>query len=125
VNNNKILLVEDEPDIIRLVKFTLEQRNFEVVATSNGLAAIEIASTEKPDLILLDVMMPVINGYDTCVRLKKNEKTKDIPVIILSAKAQKKEVDRALKVGAADFIAKPFSPRELREKIEKILSIKN
>jgi len=125
VNNNKILLVEDEPDIIRLVKFTLEQRNFEVVATSNGLAAIEIASTEKPDLILLDVMMPVINGYDTCVRLKKNEKTKDIPVIILSAKAQKKEVDRALRVGAADFIAKPFSPRELREKIEKILSIKN
>ncbi|HEY4686774.1 MAG TPA: response regulator [Candidatus Subteraquimicrobiales bacterium] len=125
MNNNKILLVEDEPDIIRLVKFTLEQRNFEVVATSNGLAAIEIASTEKPDLILLDVMMPVINGYDTCVRLKKNEKTKDIPVIILSAKAQKKEVDRALKVGAADFIAKPFSPRELREKIEKILSIKN
>ena len=125
MNNNKILLVEDEPDIIRLVKFTLEQKNFEVVATSNGLAAIEIASTEKPDLILLDVMMPVINGYDTCVRLKKNEKTKDIPVIILSAKAQKKEVDRALKVGAADFIAKPFSPRELREKIEKILSIKN
>ena len=125
MNNNKILLVEDEPDIIRLVKFTLEQRNFEVVATSNGLAAIEIASTEKPDLILLDVMMPVINGYDTCVRLKKNEKTKDIPVIILSAKAQKKEVDRALKVGAADFIAKPFSPRELREKIEKILAIKN
>ena len=125
MNNNKILLVEDEPDIIRLVKFTLEQRNFEVVATSNGLAAIEIASTEKPDLILLDVMMPVINGYDTCVRLKKNEKTKDIPVIILSAKAQKKEVDRALRVGAADFIAKPFSPRELREKIEKILSIKN
>jgi len=125
VNNNKILLVEDEPDIIRLVKFTLEQRNFEVVATSNGLAAIEIASTEKPDLILLDVMMPVINGYDTCVRLKKNEKTKDIPVIILSAKAQKKEVDRALKVGAADFIAKPFSPRELREKIEKTLTIKN
>ena len=125
MNNNKILLVEDEPDIIRLVKFTLEQRNFEVVATSNGLAAIEIASTEKPDLILLDVMMPVINGYDTCVRLKKNEKTKDIPVIILSAKAQKKEVDRALKAGAADFIAKPFSPRELREKIEKTLTIKN
>jgi len=125
VNNNKILLVEDEPDIIRLVKFTLEQRNFEVVATSNGLAAIEIASTEKPDLILLDVMMPVINGYETCGRLKKNEKTKSIPVIILSAKAQKKEVDRALRVGAADFIAKPFSPRELREKIEKILSIKN
>ena len=125
MNNNKILLVEDEPDIIRLVKFTLEQRNFEVVATSNGLAAIEIASTEKPDLILLDVMMPVINGYETCGRLKKNEKTKDIPVIILSAKAQKKEVDRALKAGAADFIAKPFSPRELREKIEKILSIKN
>lgn len=125
MNNNKILLVEDEPDIIRLVKFTLEQKNFEVVATSNGLAAIEIASTEKPDLILLDVMMPVINGYETCGRLKKNEKTKDIPVIILSAKAQKKEVDRALKVGAADFIAKPFSPRELREKIEKILSIKN
>ena len=125
MNNNKILLVEDEPDIIRLVKFTLEQRNFEVVATSNGLAAIEIASTEKPDLILLDVMMPVINGYETCGRLKKNEKTKDIPVIILSAKAQKKEVDRALKVGAADFIAKPFSPRELREKIEKILTIKN
>ena len=125
MNNNKILLVEDEPDIIRLVKFTLEQRNFEVVATSNGLAAIEIASTEKPDLILLDVMMPVINGYETCGRLKKNEKTKDIPVIILSAKAQKKEVDRALKAGAADFIAKPFSPRELREKIEKILAIKN
>lgn len=125
MNNNKILLVEDEPDIIRLVKFTLEQKNFEVVATSNGLAAIEIASTEKPDLILLDVMMPVINGYETCGRLKKNEKTKDIPVIILSAKAQKKEVDRALKAGAADFIAKPFSPRELREKIEKILTIKN
>ena len=125
MNNNKILLVEDEPDIIRLVKFTLEQKNFEVVATSNGLAAIEIASTEKPDLILLDVMMPVINGYDTCVRLKKNEKTKSIPVIILSAKAQKKEVDRALRVGAADFIAKPFSPRELREKIEKTLIIKN
>lgn len=125
MNNNKILLVEDEPDIIRLVKFTLEQRNFEVVATSNGLAAIEIASTENPDLILLDVMMPVINGYETCERLKKNEKTKDIPVIILSAKAQKKEVDRALRAGAADFIAKPFSPRQLREKIEKTLTIKN
>ena len=121
----KILLVEDEPDIIRLVKFTLERRNFEVVATSNGLAAIDIAFNEKPDLILLDVMMPVIDGYETCSRLKKDGKTREIPVIILSAKAQKKEINRGLEAGASDFIAKPFSPRELREKIEKILSLKS
>jgi len=120
----KILIAEDERDIRDLIVFTLEFGGYQVVATTNGAEAVELAPTEKPDLIMLDVRMPRMTGYEACVALKANPVTKDIPVIFLSAKGQETEVSTGLSAGATAYILKPFAPDQLITKVKEALSKK-
>lgn len=118
----KILIAEDEPDIRELLVFTLGQfGGFDVVSTTNGAEAVEKAAETKPDLILLDVRMPRMTGYEACKVLKENKETAEIPVVFLSAKGQEAEVQTGMEVGAIAYILKPFAPDELVSQVRKIL----
>jgi DNA-binding response OmpR family regulator len=117
----KILVAEDERDIRELIGFSLRFADFEVVLTQNGEDAIEKASQEQPDLILLDVRMPKMSGYEACRRLKENASTSEIPVVFLSAKGQEKEIEEGLDSGAVEYIVKPFAPDELADQVRDIL----
>jgi two-component system alkaline phosphatase synthesis response regulator PhoP len=117
----RILIAEDEPDIRDLIVFTLQFGGYEVIAASNGAEAVEKAPDAKPDLVLLDVRMPRMTGYEACVALKANPVTADIPVIFLSAKGQDAEVTSGMDAGATDYILKPFAPDVLLTRIKEIL----
>lgn len=112
-----ILVVDDEPDIRRLVSFSLKRHGFEVIEATDGLAACSVAAKEQPDLILMDVMMPLMNGFEAVRKLKENEATASIPVVMLSAKSQVYEQEEGLDSGAASYICKPFTPAELVEQV--------
>jgi CheY-like chemotaxis protein len=118
----KILIAEDEPDIRELVAFTLRFAGHEVVAGSNGEEAVQIAAREMPDLILMDVRMPRMTGYDACRLMKANPKLKDIPVVFLSAKGQDAEIQTGLEAGAEEYLLKPFAPDQLTERVKAILA---
>lgn len=118
----RVLAVDDEPHILKLVTFSLTSHGFEVIQATDGMSAITTAEKECPDLILMDVMMPLLNGYEACRRLKANPKTKHIPVIMLSAKSQLAEQTEGIDSGAQDYICKPFTPKDLVEKVSSILS---
>jgi len=118
----KILIAEDDKDIRELVVLTLEFNNFEVDSVDNGEAAVELAQKSDYDLILMDVRMPRMTGYDACRRLKEMESTRDIPIIFLSAKGQGQEIQTGLEVGAIDYILKPFTPTLLVERINSLLA---
>jgi len=117
----RILAVDDEPHILKLVAFSLKSHGYDVLEASDGLSAIGVAQAEKPDLILLDVMMPVLDGYEACRRLKEDPATKDIPVVMLTAKAQVKEQQTGLDSGATDYVCKPFTPKDLVAQVQAIL----
>ena len=122
----KILIADDERDIRDLITFTLRFAGYEVIPTANGEEAFQTAVNmeEKPELILMDVRMPKMTGYEACENLKKNNSTKDIPIVFLSAKGQESEVRTGLDMGAEEYILKPFSPDQLIERIKVILSRK-
>ncbi len=117
----RILAVDDEPHILKLVSFSLTANGFEVIEATDGLTAIELAKTEQPDLILLDVMMPALDGYEACRRLKADPLTATIPVVMLSAKSQAAEKDAGIHCGATDYICKPFTPKNLVTEVRKVL----
>ena len=117
----KILVAEDERDIRELIGFTLGFAGFEVVLTANGAEAVERAPQEQPDLILLDVRMPKMTGYEACRHLKDNPATNTIPVVFLSAKGQETEIEQGLASGAVEYIVKPFAPDELTNQVKEIL----
>lgn len=116
-----VLLVEDEPDIQKFTVFALKEQGFEVIQAFSGKEALSLAKEKKIDIILLDIMMPGIDGYVVCKKLGEDPKTKDIPVIILSALVQKKEIEKGYKKGAIGYITKPFDPMKLGDKIKGIL----
>ena len=118
---SKILVVEDDEDEAKLVKIILSQEGYEVNWAPNGKVAIEMVDSFDPDLIILDVMMPELDGFAACRRLKDSEK-KNIPVILLTAKGR--DIDKRLgyEVGATDYIIKPFSPNKLIDRIHELLS---
>ncbi|WP_420644554.1 response regulator transcription factor [Candidatus Leptofilum sp.] len=118
----KILIAEDDQDIRELVILTLQFSGFDVTAVEDGSLAVEKAKADVFDLILMDVRMPRMTGYEACRRLKEMEATKDIPIIFLSAKGQEQEIQTGLDVGAADYILKPFAPDTLVNTINKVLS---
>ncbi|MBI1794306.1 MAG: response regulator [Chloroflexi bacterium] len=118
----KILIAEDEPDIRELVAFTLRFAGHEVVAASNGEEAVQLAAREFPDLILMDVRMPRMTGYDACRAMKANSELKDIPVVFLSAKGQESEIQTGLEAGAEEYLLKPFAPDQLTDRVRAILS---
>lgn len=123
MGNYKVMVVDDEPDIVKLVKISLEMANFEVIEAFSGVEALEKIEAESvlPDIFLLDIMMPDMNGYEVCQKLKSEERTKAIPVVMLTAKGQKGDAEQGLRVGADDYIIKPFDPYELGEQISEIL----
>ena len=118
----KILVAEDDQDIRDLVVLTLEFNGFEVESAEDGAVAVEKAQNSAFDMILLDVRMPRMTGYDACRRLKEIESTRDIPIIFLSAKGQEAEIQTGMDVGAADYILKPFAPDALVRTIKRVLS---
>ncbi len=117
----KILIAEDERDIRDLVEFTLMYAGHEIVKASNGAEAVELAPSVMPDLILMDVRMPKMTGYEACRALKENDETKEVPVVFLSAKGQDVEMQAGLEAGAIAYILKPFAPDELTRRVAEIL----
>ena len=116
-----ILVAEDERDIRELIVFSLQLSGFNVVEVPNGKEAVDKAREIKPDLILMDVRMPIMTGYEACKVLKAEEKTKEIPIVFLSAKGQETEVSTGLELGAEEYFLKPFAPDELIDRVNKIL----
>ncbi|OQY31081.1 MAG: two-component system response regulator [Chloroflexota bacterium] len=118
----RIVIAEDEKDIRNLVVFTLKNlAGHEVFAAKNGEEAVEKVREERPDLILLDVRMPKMTGYEACEKIKNDESLKDIPVVFLSAKGQDNEIQTGLGLGAIKYILKPFSPDKLTAEVKQIL----
>ena len=117
----KIVLAEDEPQIARLIEFKLKKEGYEVTWKENGEEALKAIKANKPDLILLDIMMPVMDGYEVLRRLKEDENLKSIPVIMLTARAQERDVVKGIDMGAEDYITKPFHPAELLARVKRIL----
>ena len=117
----RILVVDDEIYIVHILDFSLGMEGYEVLTALDGEQALEKARQEHPDLIVLDIMMPKLDGYETCKMLKAEPGTKDIPVILLSAKGRNVDQKIGFEVGADDYITKPFSPRKLVERINAIL----
>jgi DNA-binding response OmpR family regulator len=120
----RILVADDETDILELIGFTLEYAGHQVLRAPDGATALEQARQLPPDLIVLDVRMPGLNGYEVCQQLKQDETTRSIPVVFLSAKGQGAEVDHGLGLGAVDYLVKPFAPDQLVRRLEEILSQK-
>ena len=125
VPKGRILVVDDEVYIVHILDFSLGMEGYEVVTALDGEQALERVAQQKPDLIVLDIMMPKLDGYETCKALKSREETRDIPVILLSAKGRNVDQKTGFEVGADDYITKPFSPRKLVERINAILGHAN
>ncbi|MBV9864905.1 MAG: response regulator [Abitibacteriaceae bacterium] len=118
--SKKILAVDDEKHIVRLVQINLEREGYEVVTASNGREALEKVAAEKPDLLVMDVMMPEMDGFEALKKLKEDAATADIPVIMLTAKAQDADVFRGWQSGADLYLTKPFNPQELITFVKRI-----
>jgi len=116
-----ILIVEDEEDIRELIHFHLYKNKFEVIEAANGPDALAMAEAEKPELIILDIMIPGFDGIQVCQKLKSNSETKDIKIIFLSAKGEEEDIVKGLELGADDYISKPFSPKVLMARVKAVL----
>jgi CheY-like chemotaxis protein len=116
-----ILVAEDERDIRELINFTLMFAGHTVTLAANGAEAVELVTQVKPQLIMMDVRMPKMTGYEACRQMKQIDSVKDIPVIFLSAKGQDEEIQTGLDAGAVAYILKPFSPEELTRRVAEIL----
>lgn len=120
----KILIVDDEPNIVQTLQDRLEMNDYIVITAGNGKEGLDKALAEKPDIILLDVIMPVMDGHEMLERLRKTEEGCNIPVIMLTARSQTQDIARANSCGVEDYVVKPFDLSELLEKIERILENK-
>jgi DNA-binding response OmpR family regulator len=118
----RILIAEDEPDIRELVAFTLRFAGHEVTTTANGEEALHQAAQLIPDIIIMDVRMPRMTGYDACRAMKADNTLKNIPVVFLSAKGQDSEIQTGLEAGAEEYLLKPFAPDQLAERVKTILA---
>jgi two-component system alkaline phosphatase synthesis response regulator PhoP len=121
MSKGKILVVDDEIYIVHILDFSLGMEGYEVVTALDGEQALEKLRSEKPDLIVLDIMMPKLDGYEVCKTVKGSPDTAHIPVILLSAKGRNVDQKMGFDVGADDYITKPFSPRKLVERINQLL----
>jgi DNA-binding response OmpR family regulator len=121
MSQKKILVVDDELDLVETIRFQLETEGFNVITAYNGEDALNLARTENPDLILLDIMLPKLDGYKVCRLLKFDEKYKNIPIIMLTARAQEKDKIIGLETGANEYVTKPFDMDKLLEKVKTFL----
>jgi len=120
----KILIVDDEPDFVQLLSIRLKSSGYDVISASDGENGLKKAQEEKPDLVILDVLMPKINGFELCKRFKENESTKDVPLIMLTALAQEHDLSKGLQEGVDCFITKPFNAVDLLQEIETAMQDK-
>lgn len=119
--SKKILVVEDSKNISLMVKMCLEKHGYQVIIAEDGVSAMDIIFSAKPDLILLDVLIPRMDGYLVTEALKRDENTKGLPIIMMSAKAQAEDLKKAQALGADDYLIKPFSPETLMEKVNRYI----
>jgi len=117
----KILIVEDEESLLKLESILLTTKGYLVQGATTGLAALEAVASEPPDLILLDIMLPELDGFQVCDRIKKNRETKHIPIVLLTAKKTPEDVARGKEVGAEEYITKPFKSAMVMSTIEELL----
>lgn len=122
MSQKKILVVDDELDLVETIRFQLEMEGFNVITAYNGEDALNLARAENPDLILLDIMLPKLDGYKVCRLLKFDEKYKSIPIIMLTARAQEKDKIIGLETGANEYITKPFDMDKLLERVKAHIS---
>jgi DNA-binding response OmpR family regulator len=118
----RIVVADDDQDILDLVVFKLTQAGFETVAVGDGVAALAAIEADPPRLAILDVMMPGLSGMDVLRKVRANEVTKDLDVILLTARARDSDVDTGFASGASDYVIKPFSPRELMHRVNAVLA---
>ena len=117
-----VLAADDDEDILELVAFRLERSGYSVLRARDGQQALDLALEEQPDLALLDVMMPKLDGIEVTRRLRAETATSRMPIILLTARAQDGDIERGFEAGATDYIRKPFSPRELRMRVQSVLA---
>ncbi len=122
MSDKRILVVDDEPHVVRTLTFVLKKEGYEVVSAGNGEEALNLVHKHKPDLMFLDVMMPKKNGYEVCREIKANPAFSDIHIIMLSAKGQEADREKAESLGANEFITKPFSPAGIIDRVREILN---
>jgi DNA-binding response OmpR family regulator len=116
-----VLVADDEEDIRALVAFRLERAGYEVISAADGEEALTLATTRLPDLVVLDMMMPKATGLEVTRSLRGQDETKDIPVILLTARAQEADVARGFEAGVDDYVKKPFSPQDLQLRVQALL----
>ncbi len=121
MDRKRILVVDDEIYIVHILEFSLTMEGYSVLTASDGEEALRIIEQERPDLVVLDIMMPKLDGYEVCRRLRQDEQFRSLPVILLSAKGRPIDREAGLSAGADDYITKPFSPRKLLEKMRELL----
>lgn len=122
--NSKILVVEDDPGALRLISYTLQAEGYEVITATNGLQGLRKAQNDKPDLVVLDVMLPGIDGFEICHRLRAVPGTARLPIMMLSAKAREIDKTTGLNVGADDYLTKPADPSDIVSHIKALLAKK-
>lgn len=119
----KVLIADDEPNIVTALEFLLERNGYEVYIARNGDAALKLVEQHRPDLVLLDVMMPVKSGFEVCQRMRERADWRDIKIIMLTAKGRDVEISKGLSIGADSYVTKPFSTQELVAKINGLLGV--
>ena len=122
-NETRILVVDDDPDVLELIVFHLEKENFKVAVADTGDKALKMVRSLVPCLLVLDLMLPGINGLEICRLLKQDPKTRDVPILMLTARAAEEDRIRGLELGAHDYVTKPFSPRELVLRVKNMLRL--
>ena len=120
--NEKILVIEDNPGTLRLTGYTLEKKGYQVITASDGLEGLRKARDEHPDLIILDVMLPGLDGYEVCYQLRQKPETTTLPILMISGKAHQDDRDVGLRVGANDYLTKPIAPSVIVDKVETLLA---
>jgi len=118
----KVLVVDDEDDVVQFIQNVLTTEGFDVVTAYDGLGAIDVAIAEKPDVIILDIMMPVMDGYEVCAKLRASEETSRIPILCLSSAYTTSAVRQSREMGAQGYIVKPFAPADLVNEIRRVLA---
>jgi CheY-like chemotaxis protein len=117
----RVLVADDDPVILRLIQVNLELEGYQVLTANNGEEAVETATAEHPDLVILDIMMPRMDGYQACEQLKSETATQDIPIVFLSAKAQQADIEKGKSFGVEEYLTKPFDPTELLAVVDRLV----
>ncbi|MEY3764252.1 MAG: hypothetical protein RLZ42_912 [Armatimonadota bacterium] len=122
MSSPRILVADDEPALLRLLEFVLGRRGYIIQGVTNGTAAVEILKTESPDLVILDVMMPGLDGYEVLTYIRETAHLEGLPVVMLTARAQLDDIQLGLSLGADAYLAKPFDPEDLLSVVESLIS---